>query len=142
MKLDRKIDVESVNLSDSLKSEFNSVLTQITKKDGVSIYKSKSKNWSALSCYVWREVAFLASDNYQHHSAPVTAEFDLLEHLYNTKQLVKTDVLNETLEEKRIRWEKTDAIKAEYKKFSEIILNHIDNSNLPGLRRWKNAFGV
>lgn len=117
--------VESPKINMSLFSdETLSILNQIFKNDG-SLYKSKPKKASGDAKYVWRMLAFYMSKNRQHQCMPVTADFDL-----------------ETYDENG-KWSANLAHK-KAKDLDEIVdsvLKTIKSSDLPGLNRWKKAFG-
>jgi hypothetical protein len=117
--------VESPKINMSLFSdETLSILNQIFKNDG-SLYKSKPKKASGDAKYVWRMLAFYMSKNRQHQCMPVTADFDL-----------------ETYDENG-KWSANLAHKKakELDKIVDSVLKTIKSSDLPGLNRWKKAFG-
>lgn len=100
------------------------IAEQVFKSDG-SLYKSKPKNASGEAKYVWRMLAFYMSTNRQHQCIPTTADFDL------------------DAQDENGKWSAHIAQKQakDLDNIVDAILKTIPSEKLPGLKRWKKAFG-
>lgn len=100
------------------------IVSQVFKSDG-SLYRTKPKNATGEAKYVWRMLAYYISTNRQHQCMPTTADFDL-----------------EALDENG-KWSArvAQAQSKELDVFVENILKTIPSDKLPGILRWRKAFG-
>lgn len=100
------------------------IVSQVFKSDG-SLYRTKPKNATGEAKYVWRMLAYYISTNRQYQCMPTTADFDL-----------------EALDENgkwsaRVAQEQSKELDV----FVENILKTIPSDKLPGILRWRKAFG-
>ena len=107
-------------------SHLSKVVSEITTKNG-KFYKSKPKNASGDSKYIWRMIAFYSGIRPE---MPMTAEFDL-DDVYWEQPLASKDLVREL---RRIHVKELDSIVTE-------ILNLFKGSVEYGTLRWGRALG-
>lgn len=135
----------NLNNIEHLSDEAREIVLAITKRDG-SIYSSKPVNATGLEKYIWRHVVFTVSPKNQHHSFPVTADFDLYDWLEENYNDVLTRYefrkLNE-IDKKyyHTAYNKAKELKDWIREIEDEIINLIPKDQWHGINRWGKALG-
>lgn len=121
MKVNRETLLQAIeNNEDS--GLFTPVFDLVVKRNG-EIKKSKpaidaNNQDTGYAAYVWRNVVFLVSSNPKHQCMPVCANFDMIEHGNERRELCKR-----------------------LDKLVDLIVDAVPKSEWHGVHRWARAFG-